>query len=648
MKPVNQTTSLYNKYRPQAFKDLVGQDIIKEILVNAIKSHKVDRAHIFSGPRGTGKTSCARIFAKAVNCLNFRNDICNKCVNCGKIDENQTNDLIELDGASNNGVEAIRQLVDNAYYLPADLKIKVFIIDEAHMLTTNAWNALLKIVEEPPQHVMFIFSTTEFNKIIPTIQSRCMKHYFFLMDQPLLVQQINQVCEREKCAIEPAAAAKLAQLADGSLRDCLSLLSQIIIFSNHNISLKKVEEALFLVDQATKIKILKHLFAADLNQTLTLIEQLHHEGYQLHSFLHEINALLVDLWVYATTNQSSYLTQLSLAELQSLKFTHVPLADWIEILEHAEQQLRRDKNNFLTIKIALLKLFNSFNKVPIAQPNYSPIQPINPTVNSSPKLNQPVSTNSATDPFAQANFRQQQTQSTTKPPAELPPLAEPDFSPVQPSYEETAGIEPTQSLSPYQLNPDTFKTKTLFVNKPEIFESLKNTVPTQTIKPDPLPAPVEVFDFANEPVDFRSEENLILWTLNNLDKNLSTQLIAKTNELLTTAEVDGDLVWLKNSFSELVKNKFAILAAPTGILLCFDNLISSRKFNKQAKTEQYLTILNNFFNTQAYWISVHFPKLNDWTKMRKLKSTIPVPVYQPDAPQKTLDSFLSEIKLKTE
>lgn len=134
----NVNTNLYNKYRPISFNDLVGQKIVKQVLINSIKNKEISHAHIFSGPRGTGKTSCARIFAKAVNCLEFKDDICNNCINCTKINLLQTPDLIELDGASNNGVDHIRQLVENAYYLPADLKIKVFIIDEAHMLTTNA------------------------------------------------------------------------------------------------------------------------------------------------------------------------------------------------------------------------------------------------------------------------------------------------------------------------------------------------------------------------------------------------------------------------------------------------------------------------------------------------------------------------------
>ena len=191
-------SSLYQKYRPKNFSEIVGQNHVIKTLVNSIKLDSIGHAYIFSGPKGVGKTTIAKIFSKAINCLNFKDDICDECENCQIIASNDTTDILELDAASNNGVDDVRRILDNTKFLPVNLKYKVYIIDEAHMLTNSSWNAFLKTLEEPPMNVVFIFATTEFHKIPQTIVSRCQCFEFNRLTDKQIHDLIVYVNEKEK------------------------------------------------------------------------------------------------------------------------------------------------------------------------------------------------------------------------------------------------------------------------------------------------------------------------------------------------------------------------------------------------------------------------------------------------------------------
>jgi len=217
---------LYRKYRPKTFSDLVGQDHIRELLLNSIISNRISHAYLFTGPRGTGKTSAAKIFAKTVNCEQNKDGIpCDKCVPCKSY--NDTTDIIEIDAASNNGVDEIRELRDNVKILPTISKYKVYIVDEVHMLSSSAWNAFLKTLEEPPQHVIFILATTEIQKVPITVLSRCQRFDFQKISSDVIEERINSVAKQEKIKITSEAVAEIALLADGAMRDALSLLDQL-------------------------------------------------------------------------------------------------------------------------------------------------------------------------------------------------------------------------------------------------------------------------------------------------------------------------------------------------------------------------------------------------------------------------------------
>ena len=216
----------YRKYRPQNFDELVGQDHIKDLLLKSIVNNKLSHAYLFTGPRGTGKTSTAKLFAKTINCENCLNGIpCNKCPAC--VSYNETVDILEIDAASNNGVDEIRELRENVKILPTFSKYKVYIIDEVHMLSSSAWNAFLKTLEEPPHHVIFILATTEIQKVPITVLSRCQRFDFQKLSAEVIASHIDKIAKNEKIKITSEAINEIATLADGSLRDGLSILDQL-------------------------------------------------------------------------------------------------------------------------------------------------------------------------------------------------------------------------------------------------------------------------------------------------------------------------------------------------------------------------------------------------------------------------------------
>jgi len=276
---------LYRKYRPKSFSDLFGQAHVIKTLLNALKYDKVAHAYLFTGPRGTGKTTIARLLAKAVNCQKLKNaEPDNKCPACMQINEGKAMDLIEIDAASNRGIDEIRQLREGVKFSPGFLKYKVFIIDEVHQLTKEAFNALLKTLEEPPAHAIFILATTEIHKVPQTIISRCQRFDFKKLTLKNIVEKLSHIAKLEKIKIDKPALDLIAQSSDGALRDAESLLGQVIALEDKNITAEEVQTILGIVSVEAVIELADDLLKAETAKAIRLINKLVDEGYDLVEF----------------------------------------------------------------------------------------------------------------------------------------------------------------------------------------------------------------------------------------------------------------------------------------------------------------------------------------------------------------------------
>ncbi|OGZ19062.1 MAG: DNA polymerase III, subunit gamma and tau, partial [Candidatus Nealsonbacteria bacterium RBG_13_42_11] len=283
---------LYRKYRPQVFSEIIGQEHIVKTLTNAISSGIISHAYLFSGPRGSGKTTIARLFAKSLNCDNKKAGVfepCNKCSSCIEIMENRSIDLIEIDAASHRGIDEMRELRDGVKFAPTKSKYKVFIIDESHQLTKEASNALLKTLEEPPSHAIFILATTEIHKMIPTIISRCQRFDFRKLTVPEIVKRLEIVCDKEKVKIEKSALELIALNSGGAIRDAESLLDQILTFSGAlaktgEIKTENVKDILGLVEITVISKFCDFLVQKKAGEAVNFLNELAEKGSDLQEF----------------------------------------------------------------------------------------------------------------------------------------------------------------------------------------------------------------------------------------------------------------------------------------------------------------------------------------------------------------------------
>ena len=328
--------ALYRKWRPRTFDGVVGQTAITDTLKKAIKRDKISHAFLFAGPRGTGKTSCAKIFAKALNCTNLQDgEPCNECENCLAADQGTMNDIIEIDAASNNGVDEIRDIRDKVKYAPTQGKYKVYIIDEVHMLSMGAFNALLKTLEEPPEHVVFILATTELQKVPATIISRTQRYNFKRIDQHDLIARMTYILGQEKIDFEEKALEVIAQVADGGMRDSLSILDQILSYDQDKV---KYEDALRITGYAAQEKIeqvLLNLLNCETSAALEIVHALLQDGASTKNILDELISLTVKGMLAIKSNKKeTFLTEDYVSEL-----TKIPEEKFYSLVQAANNAL---------------------------------------------------------------------------------------------------------------------------------------------------------------------------------------------------------------------------------------------------------------------------------------------------------------------
>lgn len=362
---------LARKWRPQTFSDLTGQEHVSQTLQNAIDSGRIAHAFLFTGARGVGKTSSARILAKALTCeQGMSPEPCNVCPACTEITAGTAVDVLEIDGASNTGVDDIRELRENVKYLPSRLRYKIFIIDEVHMLSTSAFNALLKTLEEPPPHVKFIFATTEPHKVPITILSRCQRFDFRRIPLGKVVGRLRHIVDQEGIAISDGALAMVARKGDGSMRDSLSVLDQVLAFCGDQVRDEEVVSLLGVVDRRLLLDATAAVFGRDTRAALGIVARVDEFGYNMRQFCGELIDHLRNLLILKAVDDASDLLDLSEAELATLRqqADGVPLGDLqrhLTVLLKADGELAQTSFPRLVLEMALVRMATLAPAVPV-------------------------------------------------------------------------------------------------------------------------------------------------------------------------------------------------------------------------------------------------------------------------------------------
>ena len=371
--------ALYRTYRPSTFDEVAGQQHIVRTIKNALRTGKIAHAYLFAGPRGTGKTTMARLLAKALNCENGIGCQCNECKNCKAINEGTHPDVLEIDGASNNGVDEIRELIDKVKYGTILGRYKVYIIDEVHMITPGAFNALLKTLEEPPEHVIFIMATTEPHKILPTILSRCQRYDFSKVSDEDIKMRIKTVLEAEGIQSNDEAIDLIVSLADGGMRDALSILDQVLAYSSDHLNVEDILDMFALESTEEKIALINSIANGDVVDVLNRLNDYVSRGTDIKRLTNDLLMILKDLLIYQTSYKLDYFVVLKEDEVKqlALQIEQKATIAMINILMNTLKDYKNVTSIVPLFEVTLLKMVaeNKKGDTGIEEPRQEPIKP---------------------------------------------------------------------------------------------------------------------------------------------------------------------------------------------------------------------------------------------------------------------------------
>ena len=548
--------ALYRTYRPQTFEEVAGQKHIIRTLRNALANNKIAHAYLFCGPRGTGKTTMAKLFAKALNCEKGIGCQCNECSNCKEVIEGSHPDVIEIDAASNNGVEQVRDLIDKVNYLPIKGRYKVYIIDEVHMMTANAFNALLKTLEEPPAHVIFILATTEPHNIIPTILSRCQRYDFTKVSDADIEERMITILKHEGVDYDKEAVRTIISLADGGMRDALSILDQILAYSNNTLNVNDVYSIFGLISLTEKIELIKDINAGNVTRTLERIKSFSEGGVDIARLTQDILEILKDVLIYKKTNETNELTTLredsaeSLASVIQMKKLHEMIGVFLKL----QLDFKTSSNIKTLFEIALLKLLTLEDAQSVS-------------VSQKVEVKEPV--------VQQA--------------VQIKP-AQPEPSPV--IEEKSVQPEPKVEVTKTPVNPEPIKVEA----KAEPIKEKSQEKEDETVAPSwLLDEEDEKKTIKNDGDRYEFDDDLIIKLMVVGDKELRKDITSRWDELNAYLghPTYGDLV-------ALLKDGAPFIATANALVLIYDFEKLASKVNVKANSNQVSEIIKKMLGREMF------------------------------------------------